>query len=59
MFYFLRKAKTLALPMDINVSPSHRHSAAAIPHDCDPSSYIRGSAGIEDCTVIEQLHLKF
>ena len=25
-----------------NVSPTHRHPAAAIPHACDPSSYVRG-----------------
>ena len=52
MFSLLRKARTLALPIDIPLQLFHTLVTPVVMYRAE-------AWGIEDCTVIERLHLKF
>ena len=52
MFSLLRKARTLALPIDIQLQLFHTLVTPVVIYRAE-------AWGIEDCTVIERLHLKF
>ena len=52
MFSLLRKARTLALPIDIQLQLFHTLVTPVVMYGAE-------AWGIEDCTVIERLHFKF
>ena len=52
MFFLLRKARTLALPIGIQLQLFHTLVTPVVMYGAE--AWI-----IEDCTVIERLHLKF
>ena len=52
MFSLLRKARTLALPIDIQLQLFHTPVTPVVTYGAD-------AWGVEDCTVIERLHLQF